>query len=441
MTAGFGEPGEAGGLFELVGDRFERVDSLSTTALHTFDGRLVRALRTTDAGSFTELLVYDPEGVRQYLRVDDVRDPHDVLWDPARREYLVVSTLTNSVHRVAPDGTHLSVQRLPGAGDAWHVNSLTRVDGRIYASAFGRFSRHREWKARIDEARGVVFDLETGEDVVRGLQRPHHPRFVDESWVVCDSLPGDVVRADGASGVICDRVSLRGFTRGLAVTDDHVLVGESPRTRAGERDAAHSSVAVVSRADWRLVDRIPVFACELYDLAIVDTGLATGLRRGFRTNPDRVREQDQLALFERAGVDPVRLWAVAEPLPEDDCRVRLECELPAEIGLEDTLLPTCRLTNRGRCFLVSAPPNPVHVSYRWRRVSDREVVALGEPSRLPRVVPPGESVDVPVLLVPPGEAGRYRLELTVVQDGVRWFDEVARGNAVAVEVIVREGRA
>ena len=437
MAAGFGEAGEAGGLFELRGEGFQRIDSLSSTGLCVVDDTLVRALRSTDPGSFAELLVYDARGIRRYLRLDDVLDPHDVVWDPLREAYVIVSSLTNSVHWMATDGTPLRRRLLPGAGDSWHVNSLLWAGQRLYASAFGDFRRHREWKSHFGDERGVVLDLESGEPVLRGLECPHHPRLVDGSWVICDSLPGRLIRADADTGRIHDVLELAGFTRGIAVTADHILVGESPRTRAGQRASTRASVAVVDRHNWRALDRIELGACEIYDLLLVDDDLAEGARRGFRTNPDRVREQDQLRLFEEAGVAPRRLWAVAEPLAERDCRVSVRCELPSKLGLEETLLLDCLVSNEGGAFLLSAPPHPVYLSYRWRRLDDDGAPIEGEPSRLPRALAPGESAEVTLLLVPPGEAGDYELHLTLKQDGVRWFDEVSRSNRIGARVSVR----
>jgi acetolactate synthase I/II/III large subunit len=436
MAAGFGEAGEAGGLFEVRGGQVERVDSLSSTGLCLVDGGLVRALRSTDPGSFAELLLYDARGIRQYIRLDDVLDPHDVVWDPRRKAFAIVSSLTNSVHWVGTDGRLLGRLALPGAGDSWHVNSLLWANERLYASAFGDFRRHREWKLHFGDGRGVVFDLDSGEPVLHGLECPHHPRLVDGAWVVCDSLPGRLVRADAGTGRVEDVLELPGFTRGIAFSGDHVLVGESPRTRAGERASSLASVAVVDWQSWRVVDRIELFACEIYDLLLVDDQLAEGARRGFRTNPDRVREQDQLALFEEAGIAPRRLWAVAEPLAERDCRVSLRCDLPSELGLEDTLLAQCLVTNKGGAFLLSAPPHPVYLSYRWHR-ADGAATSEGEPSRLPRALAPGESAEVTLLLVPPPEQGDYELQVTLKQDGVRWFDELSPENRISGDVRVR----
>jgi acetolactate synthase I/II/III large subunit len=440
MAAGFGEAGEAGGLFELHPEGFEPVDRLSSTGLCIVDHKLVRALRATDPGSFAELLVYDTRGIRQYLRLDEVLDPHDVIWDPRHEAYVIVSSLTNSIHWVATDGRELKRQVLPGAGDSWHVNSLLWAEQRLYAAAFGDFDRHREWKSHFGDRRGLVVDLESGETLVDGLECPHHPRLVDGAWVICDSLPGRLLRADPETGCVRDTLDLAGFTRGIAVTDDHVLVGESPRTRAGERAADPASVAVVDRHSWTLVDRIEVAACEIYDLVLVDEALAEGVRRGFRTNPDRVLEQDQLKLFDEAGVRPRRLWAVTEPLAEEDCRVSLQCAPPSELALHETLLVACVVTNEGGAFLLSAPPFPVHLSYRWRRGDSDSAVMEGEPSRLSRALAPGERAEVTLLLVPPPDPGAYRLEITLKQDGVRWFDEVCPANRICADVRIRPAR-
>src|SRR2546423_8144236 len=80
-----------GGLFAFDGKTVEQIDTLSTTGLTLADGQLGRLLWSSgEAGSVGELLIYDEAGIERYLRIDSLREPHDLAWDgqafwPCRR--------------------------------------------------------------------------------------------------------------------------------------------------------------------------------------------------------------------------------------------------------------------------------------------------------------------------------------------------------------------
>jgi len=68
------------------------------------------------------------------------------------------------------------------------------------------------------------------------------------------------------------------------------------------------------------------------------------------------------------------------------------------------------ISNLGNAILVSAPPNPVHISYRWRR--DDETIE-GLRSLLPGPLTPGSEVPC---------------------RQVAWFDDLDEGNAYSAAV-------
>ena len=132
-----------GGLFAYDGKNLEQLDTLSTTGLALADGRLGRLLWSSgDAGSVGELMVYDEAGVERYVRIDSLREPHDLVWNG--QTFLAVSTLSNSVLWISPSGEVTRTWRADGDGDAWHLNSLFPINGTVVAAAFGRFSNHHE---------------------------------------------------------------------------------------------------------------------------------------------------------------------------------------------------------------------------------------------------------------------------------------------------------
>ena len=426
LVSGFGER-SGGGIFAVSGRRVEQVDSLSSTGLAVGRGRVARLVRSATEHYGSELLLYDVHGVERYVRLDEVVDPHDVAWDGMH--YVVASTTANSLFWLSEHGEVIRRWQTPGDGDAWHLNSLVMADGRLYAAAFGRFEHHRDWIDHKHDGRGIVFDVESGRDVLTGLDCPHHPRRLAGSWLVCNSARRELLELDD-DGRVLRRLELRSWTRGLAIADGTLFVGESS-TRDGTSEDA--SIAVVSRADWRVRDRIDLPCDEIYDVVVAPAELVDGVRRGFRTNPLRAAERDQLALFDEVGARPPRLWATGDALAPEHCRVALSATLPRELTTGSWHEVTCRIENLGPAFLVSAPPHPVHISYRWVAGSSIEE---GERTRLPQSIAPRASAECYLGLRTPAIPGLYELRVTLVQEGVAWFDDLDPSNAWGTTVAV-----
>jgi hypothetical protein len=418
-----------GGLFAYDGKTVEQLDTLSSTGLAVANDRFGRLLWSSgEAGSVGELLLYDEVGVARYFRIDSLREPHDLAWDG--EAFVAVSTMSNSIVWLTPSGEISRTWQADGDGDAWHLNSVFPVDGRLVAAAFGRFSKHREWSDGRAASNGIVFDLATGEDIVTGLSCPHDPRLVDGLWLICNSAQRELIAVEPGSGTVRHRVQLKGWTRGLAVDEDLLYVGESAN-RAIPAPGELASVAVIDRRTWSVVDRLPLPCQEVFDVIRVPPALALGVRRGFRTNPLRTAEQDQHMLFQEVGARPARLWAVGDPLPASACRVRLEATVPETLAAGTIHEFECLVANWGDAILVSAPPNPVHISYRW---SEHGEVIEGDRSILPEALPPGVERTCPFSLRTPETPGDYRLVVTLVQEQVAWFDELDPQNAWSGQV-------
>ena len=230
------------------------------------------------------------------------------------------------------------------------------------------------------------------------------------------------------------RTALRGWTRGLAVSDDFLFVGESATRKPGGAYGEAAGIVVVDRASWEVVERIPLPCREIYDLALVPPSIVEGVRTGFRTNPLRVGERDQADMFAEVGVRPARLWATGDPLPAEACRIDIEADVPDELPAGSMLNVECVVENRGSAILVSAPPRPVHVSYRWE---PGDGVPEGVRSVLPEALPPGLRRISRFALATPDTPGDYVLRVTLVQEQVRWFDELDPTNAWSQPVRIR----
>lgn len=435
VATGFGDYDTGGGAFLLEAGAARRIDWLASTGL-AVDPEGVRVARLLrDPGELTsagELLVSDAAGIELYRRVDALRDAHDVVWH--RGELVVSSTSTNELLWLGPSGELLRRWQADGDGDAWHLNSLVVHEDRLLASAFGRWREHRGWAAPgAADGAGFVFDVETGEVVLNGLTRPHDPCRLDGHWAVCDSGRKALVVFDDA-GTVAARADLGGFTRGVAVTDEHVHVGLSVHRSSTTADRAQ--IVVLERSTLREVARVPIPAREVYALAVVPAPLVAGLERGFRTNATRADDADRHALFRAAGVEPEQLWSIAAPLPEAACRTALEVELPTTLRAGEQRELPWTLTNGGGAVLHDHDPYPVRLGWRWFDAAGTRVVAEGGRVALGGALPPGQRTSRRLRLVAPAVPGELLLRVAPLQEDVRWFDDVDERNGVRARVRV-----
>jgi hypothetical protein len=124
----------------------------------------------------------------------------------------------------------------------------------------------------------------------------------------------------------------------------------------------------------------------------------------------------------------------APPVTPELYRARLEpMSGHFTLAARETRALAVRVTNEGTH---TWPPGAlgwpeVRISYRWRAPDGAVVVDGGLRTPFPHALPPGETALVPADVTAPAEAGRYRLELDLVHEHVRWF-----GSGVTLDVEV-----
>jgi hypothetical protein len=360
------------------------------------------------------LQIYDSGGAQVQVRCDCAADAQSVLWEGDR--VLIAGAYRNGIVWVDGSGRVLKEWLAPGEVDSWHLSGLFEHEGRLYASAFGRFSRYREWSGEVGSGMGAVFDVGTGEDVLSGLCCPHNPRFFDGRWFICNSHRGEVLQVDPGTREVTRRAGLSGFPRGVALSEDRLYIGVSVN-RYLPSVRHNASVAVLRRDTWEVEESFELPFSEICDLALVPHQLVGGLKHGFGPSQG---ESSSLR---------------SEPLPEDECRVRLEVEIPPVLEPDCTIEVSYRLRNLGARQLISSPPHPVHLSYCWAGAENREE---GLRSSLPRPLAPLDEVRGRMLVRTPKTAGVFTLRISAVQEGVRWFDHANDGNAWSREIRIRE---
>lgn len=96
----------------------------------------------------------------------------------------------------------------------------------------------------------------------------------------------------------------------------------------------------------------------------------------------------------------------------------------------------CKVNNGTLYRIGSYPPAPIHLSYHWVRADGNVVIFEGFRTSLVPSLDPGNSDIYEIRITAPREAGEYRLRITLVQEGVRWFDELP-DTAASQEIPVR----
>ncbi len=419
-------------MFVVNDDDVETIDGRPTTGLF-FDElaeRWLRAMSGRELSSVVgEVLEYSgsPLGVRVGC-LATVLDAHDVLLTSKQR--LVVSTFDNSLVELGGHGSR-TVHVLPGEPDSWHLNCVVDVQGELFASAFRRGGTFRQW-AENPYGSGCVFSLATGGVVGDGLSMPHSPRFLDGLWLICDSARHDLIEIDPENPSERIRtVGLGGYTRGLDFDDDYLYVGISGARNNGADPTATSSLAVVDRRSWKLVDRVSIACSEMYDVRRVPKRATQMLRTPipeFRTTDVR-----DLAAAERPSGSTVGSTGIPAGLS-------VRFVPPKHVHTGDVFHVSARLEHAGSAPLLVSRDTPLQLAYRWIGFGGATPVSIerDEPLRTPLPAPltPGSHRDVHVAVRAPAVAGGYLFRIVLVQESVRWLDdtEPAAFSEVALQV-------
>lgn len=135
----------------------------------------------------------------------------------------------------------------------------------------------------------------------------------------------------------------------------------------------------------------------------------------------------------------------ARPLPDSAFKVSFgEPEVPRQMATGAQITVDVRVRNASDSRWPSEPDargrNAVHLAYHWTTEQDDLVIYDGMRTALPRDVGPGDTVTLKTLVQAPERAGKYLLEMTLVQEGVAWFPDKG-GAKISMPVTVIEAMA
>jgi SAM-dependent methyltransferase len=146
------------------------------------------------------------------------------------------------------------------------------------------------------------------------------------------------------------------------------------------------------------------------------------------------------ALASHAPIDPHRVAGLFDQ-PRDDgfdgagLRMRL-LGGPRQVTRGMEALWQVAIDNRSAARFSSAPPYPVKLSYHWSTAAGEVIEFDGLRSPLTPGIHPQSRARVPLRVRAPDMPGEFVLQASLVQEGVRWFDDLPHpvGDAVLVSV-------
>ena len=124
------------------------------------------------------------------------------------------------------------------------------------------------------------------------------------------------------------------------------------------------------------------------------------------------------------------------PLDSRAITVQVKVAKPAHLRPGELVHTRVKVRNEGRESIASLPPHPVHLSYHWRLPDGTMAVWDGDRTPIGRL-PPGAEQEFGLRLRAPPRAGTYLLDVTLVHEGVFWFEQQhVPGLPISLEVNV-----
>lgn len=276
-----------------------------------------------------------------------------------------------------------------------------------------------------DERRLGALAMEAGGVLAELLPEGAHARLAtDGSWAAADpTAPGTMRLATGFEDEPVAMSAHAGLLAGLLGSE------------------AGAVLALVDPATGAERERVEIPMGTPAGIASIPPTLAEGLRVGGRVSPFRVQETEQARAFAAAGVKPSGLWASGAPLAVPDCHVEIEVDNPMVMAPGARVQVAVRLRNLGGAILVSGGAHPVFLATRWRDPETTaeltDVVTLRSP--LARPVPPGGTLVDEMTLVAPERPGTFHIQITLLQERIRWLSDVDDRTAHWAVVVVSDG--
>jgi polysaccharide pyruvyl transferase WcaK-like protein len=129
--------------------------------------------------------------------------------------------------------------------------------------------------------------------------------------------------------------------------------------------------------------------------------------------------------------------AASDALPFEKLRATIEAQIPGALPAGAVATLRCVVTNRSDAVYASAPPHPIELCYRWFDESGGPIGAgTWIHTALPIPLGPGNRLEIPARVDVPAVPGTYDLALSLLQEGIAWFDDLDAASGVRRSVTV-----
>ena len=100
-------------------------------------------------------------------------------------------------------------------------------------------------------------------------------------------------------------------------------------------------------------------------------------------------------------------------------------EIPTEVEQKSLFFCSVDIMNCTSKLINSTGENPIHISYHWLDEKDDTVIQFdGERSHITPSLLPFNHKEYKLKVISPQKEGKYRLRVTLVQEGIAWLDEL-----------------
>jgi len=111
-----------------------------------------------------------------------------------------------------------------------------------------------------------------------------------------------------------------------------------------------------------------------------------------------------------------------EPLPAAACHAQIRLVSgPTTLKRGERAVLQFEVTNVSQQEWVQHGKHPLNLGNHWLSADRRMLMGNDGRSPLRGRLSPGQATTIPLLVTAPAKPGRYRLELDLVQEGIRWF--------------------
>jgi len=188
---------------------------------------------------------------------------HQIQYDALYDKLYVTLTLKNQIAYVVDNNiTRISPNKNESGNDINHFNSLLLHNDRLFITAHNKGIKPSEVYEH-DRKDGTLIKIHTMIDSLAA----HNCGFINNKLCVCDSHCGQISNIYGHK-LLNENHNV--YTRGLSITDNHVVIGGSQKSDAKQRPKAHGYIYLYNKNFDLLKTLFLKNIGQVFDLRILD---------------------------------------------------------------------------------------------------------------------------------------------------------------------------